>query len=125
MHPTKELARGFGLWFARIMFVLTVVLWACIYTAYCQHSEFHTEVDEWEDSLRVKVIEVTDITGDEIHWRKNTRLRVALGVYNYDQSLKVDRDFTKNPKGCYQVWYCQTHYFAYMLSPVESKHCRR
>lgn len=124
MNATKELARGFGLWFTRIMFVLTFLLWTAIITVYCQHSQYHSEFSEWEDTVRFKVIDITGMTGDEIQWQKQTRMRLILGAFSYDHTLRVDKSFTKNPKGCHQAWYCANHFFVYMLAPVDSKYCR-
>ncbi len=125
MHDPEMriLVRGFVRWLIIVLLTLNVIIWGSI-IAHCQeHKKLHPDRDEWEESVRFKVIEITSIDSDLIYWTKFSKKTIILSSFGYDKTLITDMDF-KFPAGCYESTFCMKHSFIYMLWKIDKKFCK-
>lgn len=123
-YYVKDLVRGFVKWFIIVMLTLNAILWASVAVRCQEHNNGHKDRKEWEDDIRYRIALITSINGDTIFWKKETKYEVRLASFWYDSTLQVDREWTKKPLGCHQMWYCIKHSFVYMIHRVDDKWCK-
>lgn len=119
----KDLVKGFVKWLIIILATLTAILWSVIITAYCQLAKTdihpkHPSLDDWEDTIAYRVVTITSKDERLLYYKKELKMRVYLGSFGYDQYTRFD---DKKFEGCYQVLYCRTHNFAYVVSPCKKE----
>lgn len=105
------------------MTTLNIILWGFIIARCQEHSKLHTDQEEWENSVRYKIAVITSKDGELIYWTKRTKYGITLGSFGYDKLLQAPKSFQEKPRGCYQIWYCNDHKFAYMVEAVDQKYC--
>jgi hypothetical protein len=124
-YYVKDLVKGFIKWLLIVLLGLNVILWVTVATKCQTHYEDHTDSEEWEDSVRYRIADITEVNGDIIFWKKPSKYEVKIGRFYYDGSLKTEREWSKKPLGCFQMWYCYKHDFVYILNPIDKKYCGR
>jgi len=80
-----------------------------------QAHEAHEDLDDMEDNVRFRAVQIIAIEPITVFWKRETKYRVDVGSYHYDSKTKVE----KLKKGCFIAIYCLTHDYAYALYPCK------
>lgn len=115
----KYLVRGFIRWLMLIGIGLNLIVWTAI-IARCQHRTLHTDQDEWESSIRVKIVTATSRDDNLVYWKKNKKLEIVMSSFGYDKDTRFS-DFEIGK--CYQVFYCEKHLMSYIWDRIDKKYC--
>lgn len=120
----KQLVWGFGL----LVCSTALATMLCISSASSQgleekstHRLQHTDDLEWEDSIGLMHIEVTELDKRLVYYTRRTIHKVELASFGYDQHTIFPKEFLKHPEGCYFVHYCKKHLIVYDFNPVQCK----
>lgn len=113
----KELVKGFMKWLIIVLATLCLIVWVIIFKAYCQdvHPK-HLTQEDFEDTIAYRIVTITSKDDRLLYYKKELKLRVFLGSFGYDKYTRFD---DKKYEGCYQVLYCKTHNFAYIVAPCQ------
>lgn len=125
----KSLVKGFIKWLIIVLATLTLIVWVFIFTAFCQsvydaakpkttqdvHPK-HPSLEDFEDSIGYRIVTITSKDDRLIFYTKELKNRVYLGSFAYDKYTRFD---DKKFEGCYNILYCKTHNFAYVVAPCK------
>lgn len=110
----RDLVKRFIKWCLIVLATLTIILWAFIITAYCQH-EKHDSLADQEDDIRFKSVVFLNVDQDKVYFKRETKYRIDLGSFVFDTDTKWDR--SKPASGCYVAVYCHAHDYLYIFHP--------
>lgn len=118
----KALVRGFVRWMLRIGIALNVILWLAVIQIYCQdHIKLHTDRDEWEESIGLKFVTITNKDDRLVYFYQTRKLELRQSSLGFDKDTRYDYGNAKKPyefTGCFVVFYCRKHLMSYFWQRV-------